>query len=209
MTLPRRPNTCAAAPLAAPAGSLSRARDAPASSSVPHTGSTPTSNKTSTSTVTSTSTPSGNCSSRAAQIVSRILQPLIPQGQAVALLPPRAHTAGGQAQVLGTAPSLAPASAQGPGPGPVRAVPTLRALCLGFLGRHVEEVVGQLGAHVALLPSDVKACLLCVARWGTACVPGGKVESLCARAGRALPPVVRLQCMPRGWRLVDRHSDPQ
>lgn len=153
-------------PALAPTGSVSRPRGSPAPSSSHHSGSTPISNKISNSNSTTANTPSGSCSSRAAQVVSRILQPLIPQGQAVALQQPGAHTAGSHIHASVTA----PLSSQGPGPGPLRAVPTLRALCLGFLGRHVEDVVGQLGAHVALLPSDVKACLLCVARWGTACV---------------------------------------
>ncbi|EFJ50326.1 hypothetical protein VOLCADRAFT_120630 [Volvox carteri f. nagariensis] len=43
-------------------------------------------------------------------------------------------------------------------------IPTLRALVLGFLGRHVDSLVAQLGPHLAALPADVKACLLCVAR---------------------------------------------
>ncbi|GLC33861.1 hypothetical protein PLESTB_000812000 [Pleodorina starrii] len=43
-------------------------------------------------------------------------------------------------------------------------VPTLRALCLGYLGRHIDSLVLQLGPHLAHLPADVKACLLCVAR---------------------------------------------
>lgn len=46
------------------------------------------------------------------------------------------------------------------------AVPTLRALCLGLLGSHVEHLAGteDMGPHLALLPPDVKACMLCVAR---------------------------------------------
>ncbi|GFR48169.1 hypothetical protein Agub_g10005, partial [Astrephomene gubernaculifera] len=43
-------------------------------------------------------------------------------------------------------------------------VPSLRALCLGFLGRHVQMLAEQLGPHLGPLPPDVKACLLCVAR---------------------------------------------
>ncbi|GIL91983.1 hypothetical protein Vretimale_18503 [Volvox reticuliferus] len=47
---------------------------------------------------------------------------------------------------------------------PAGAVPPLRALVLGFLGRHVDSLVSQLGPRLAILPADVKACLLCVAR---------------------------------------------
>ncbi|KAG2488660.1 hypothetical protein HYH03_012822 [Edaphochlamys debaryana] len=43
-------------------------------------------------------------------------------------------------------------------------VPSLRALCIGLLGQHVEPLVTQLGAHLAPLPSEVKAALVCVAR---------------------------------------------
>ncbi|GLI60327.1 hypothetical protein VaNZ11_002444, partial [Volvox africanus] len=47
---------------------------------------------------------------------------------------------------------------------PDEGVPPLRALVLGFLGRHVDSLVSQLGPHLAPLPADAKACLLCVAR---------------------------------------------
>ncbi|KXZ55338.1 hypothetical protein GPECTOR_3g47 [Gonium pectorale] len=80
-------------------------------------------------------------------------------------------------------------SAAGAGAGaaaPQGGVPTLRALVLAFLGRHVTDVVAQLGPHLAPLPSDVKACLLCVAR----------------RRG-VLRNAVLLALADEGWTLMD------
>lgn len=45
---------------------------------------------------------------------------------------------------------------------------TLQQLCLGLLGRHVTDVVEQLGPSASFLPTEVKACLLAAARCGGA-----------------------------------------
>lgn len=43
-------------------------------------------------------------------------------------------------------------------------VPTLRALVLGFIGRHIDSPALKVVPYLAPLPADIKACLLCVAR---------------------------------------------
>lgn len=49
-------------------------------------------------------------------------------------------------------------------------VPSLHKLCMTVLGQHVTALVEQLGDQVQWLPADVRAVLLAVARYATACL---------------------------------------